>query len=156
MQIGSFRESKSDDRRFYISTATKTLHLRTNSKSDRGAWIQALASDHSISPLTNYNLFPVLSDLSVSTGRLTKRLVEEGISETLVKDCERIMLSEFSEIQGYLQVLCEERYNLLDTIRQLEVMVSFEALFLFGLLVFGDRNIHPQLTFQDFSYSDAS
>ncbi|XP_022922298.1 oxysterol-binding protein-related protein 2A-like isoform X1 [Cucurbita moschata] len=126
LKIGSFRESKSDDRRFYISTATKTLHLRTNSKSDRGAWIQALASDHSISPLTNYNLSPVLSDLSVSTGRLTKRLVEEGISETLVKDCERIMLSEFSEIQGYLQVLCEERYNLLDTIRQLEA-ANFEA-----------------------------
>ncbi|GAB4834216.1 Oxysterol-binding protein- protein 2A [Ancistrocladus abbreviatus] len=30
------------------------------------------------------------------------------------------MLSEFSEIQGHLKVLCEERSNLLDTIRQLE------------------------------------
>lgn len=128
LKIGSFRESKSDDRRFYISTATKTLHLRTNSKSDRGAWIQALASDRSISPQTslNYNLSPVPSDLSVSTDRLKKRLIEEGISETLVKDCEQIMLSEFSEIQGQLQVLCEERYNLLDTIRQLEA-ANFEA-----------------------------
>lgn len=128
-QIGSFRESKSDDRRFYISTATKTLHLRTNSKSDRGAWIQALASNRSISPQTslNYNLSPVPSDLSVSTDRLKKRLIEEGISETLVNDCEQIMLSEFSEIQGQLQVLCEERYNLLDTIRQLEVMLPFES-----------------------------
>lgn len=78
------------------------------------------------------------SDLSVSTDRLKKRLIEEGISETLVKDCEQIMLSEFSEIQGQLQVLCEERYNLLDTIRQLEVILSFEALSLSTLLVSDD------------------
>lgn len=128
MQITSFRESKSDDRRFYIFTATKTLHLRTNSKSDREAWIQALASSsRSISPLTslNYNLTTVPSDLSVSTDRLKERLIEEGIGETLVKDCEQIMLSEFFEIRGQLQVLCDERSNLLDTIRQLEVKVSF-------------------------------
>ncbi|KAF2313064.1 hypothetical protein GH714_009003 [Hevea brasiliensis] len=52
--------------------------------------------------------------------RLKKRLLEEGINENLVKDCEQIMLSEFSEIQGQLKVLCEERSNLLDTLRQLE------------------------------------
>ncbi|XP_022958368.1 oxysterol-binding protein-related protein 2B-like [Cucurbita moschata] len=129
LKITSFRESKSDDRRFYIFTATKTLHLRTNSKSDREAWIQALASSsRSISPLTslNYNLTTVTSDLSVSTDRLKERLIEEGIGETLVKDCEQIMLSEFLEIRGQLQVLCDERSNLLDTIRQLEA-ASFEA-----------------------------
>lgn len=123
-QIASFRESKSDDRRFYIFTATKTLHLRTNSKSDRGAWIQALASNRGICPLTtlNYSLSPMPRDLSVSTERLKKHLTEEGIGEAVVKECEQIMLSEFLEIQGQVQVLCEERSNLLDTIRQLEVM----------------------------------
>lgn len=62
------------------------------------------------------------SDLSVSTERLKKRLIEDGIGETVVNECEQIMLSEFLEIQGQVQVLCEERCNLLDTIRQLEVM----------------------------------
>lgn len=140
IQIVSFRESRSDDRRFYIATAKKTLHLRTNSKSDRGAWIQALASNSSIYPLAtlNYNLSPVPSDFSVSTDRLKKRLIEEGISEVLVKDCEQIMLSEFSEIQGHLQVLCEERSNLLDTIRQLEVILSFEAISFLTLFIFGN------------------
>ncbi|TQD85367.1 hypothetical protein C1H46_029055 [Malus baccata] len=42
LKISSFRESKSDDQKFYIFTATKTLHLRTNSKNDRAAWLQAL------------------------------------------------------------------------------------------------------------------
>ncbi|KAJ6308303.1 hypothetical protein OIU76_017976 [Salix suchowensis] len=46
--------------------------------------------------------------------------IGEGINENLVKDCEQIMLSEFSEIQGQVKVLCEERSNLLDTLRQLE------------------------------------
>ncbi|KAE8717516.1 Oxysterol-binding protein-related protein 2A [Hibiscus syriacus] len=121
-QISSFRESKSDDRRFYIFTATKTLHLRTDSKKDRVAWIQALISTRSILPLRplNDNLNLVPHDLSISTDRLKKRLHEEGISDNLVKDCEKIMLSEFSEIQGQLKVLYEERSNLLDTLRQLE------------------------------------
>ncbi|XP_057993719.1 oxysterol-binding protein-related protein 2A isoform X6 [Hevea brasiliensis] len=121
-QISSFRESKSDNRRFYIFTATKTLHLRTDSKRDRVAWIQALVSTRSLFPSRSLNdsLSIVPKDLSISTERLKKRLLEEGINENLVKDCEQIMLSEFSEIQGQLKVLCEERSNLLDTLRQLE------------------------------------
>ncbi|XVE57690.1 hypothetical protein DITRI_Ditri04bG0109900 [Diplodiscus trichospermus] len=122
LKISSFRESKSDDRRFYIFTATKTLHLRTDSKRDRIAWIQALVSTRSLFPLRplNDNLSLVPHDLSISTNRLKKRLLEEGMSDKLVKECEQIMLSEFSEIQGQLKVLCEERSNLLDTLRQLE------------------------------------
>ncbi|XP_035550003.1 oxysterol-binding protein-related protein 2A-like isoform X3 [Juglans regia] len=121
-QISSFRESKSDDRRFYIFTATKTLHLKTDSKTDRVAWIQALVSSRSLFPLRpltdNLSLIP--KDLSISTERLRKRLLEQGINDNLVKDCEQIVLSEFSEIQGQLELLCEERSNLLDTLRQLE------------------------------------
>ncbi|KAJ4839976.1 Oxysterol-binding protein- protein 2A [Turnera subulata] len=122
LKISSFRESKSDDRRFYIFTATKTLHLRTDSKCDRVAWIQALVSTRSLFPSRSLNdgLSLVPKDLSISTTRLKNRLLEEGINESLVKDCEQIMLSEFSEIQGQVKVLCEERSNLLDTLRQLE------------------------------------
>lgn len=69
----------------------------------------------------NDSLFLPRNDLSLSTERLKKRLLEEGISENLVRDCEQIMLSEFSELQGQLKVLCEDRSNLLDTLRQLEV-----------------------------------
>lgn len=70
--------------------------------------------------LLNDNLSLIPSDISVSTERLKTRLLDEGINEILVKDCEQIMLSEFSEIQGQLKVLCKERSSLLDTLRQLE------------------------------------
>ncbi|XP_050228197.1 oxysterol-binding protein-related protein 2A isoform X2 [Mercurialis annua] len=122
LKISSFRESKSDDRRFYIFTATKTLHLRTDSKRDRADWIQALVSTRTLFPLRSVN--DIVSyrpkDLSLSTERLKKRLLEEGVSEILVKECEQIMLSEFSEIQGQVQILFEQRSSLLDTLRQLE------------------------------------
>ncbi|XP_062074072.1 oxysterol-binding protein-related protein 2A [Humulus lupulus] len=122
LKISSFRKSKSDDRRFYIFTATKTLHLRTDSKSDREAWIQALFSTRSSFPTRTLhdNLSIVPNDLSVSTEKLRKRLIEEGVGESLVRDCEKIVLSEFSDIQSHLSVVCEERSNLLDTLRQLE------------------------------------
>ncbi|KAJ6705744.1 hypothetical protein OIU79_010426 [Salix purpurea] len=121
-QISSFRESKSDDKRFYIFTATKTLHLRSDSKRDRVAWIQALVSTRSLFPSRSLNdsLSLVSNDLSISTDRLKKRLLDEGINENIVKDCELIMISEFSEIQVQVKVLCEERSNLHDTLRQLE------------------------------------
>lgn len=123
-QVSSFRESKSDDRKFYIFTATKTLHLRTDSISDRAAWLQALASTKCIFPLRSLNgdfSFIPPKDLSISTERLKKRLHEEGMNETLVKECEQIMLSEFSEMHGQVKLLHEERSNLLDALRQLEV-----------------------------------
>ncbi|XP_043716326.1 oxysterol-binding protein-related protein 2A-like [Telopea speciosissima] len=122
LKISSFRESRSDDRRFYIFTATKTLHLRTNSKKDRGAWINALISTRnlfSLKPL-NDKLSHISNDLSVSTEKLRNRLLEDGINEVLIQDCEQIMQSEFSELQGQFKLLCEERSNLLDTLRQLE------------------------------------
>lgn len=135
-QISSFRESKSDDRRFYIFTATKTLHLRTDSKRDRVAWIHALVSTRSLFPLRplNDNVSLLPNDFTISTERLKKRLLEGGINEDLVKDCEQIVLSEFSEVRGQLKVLYEERSNLLDTLRQFEVnlRVLCNCFFFFG------------------------
>lgn len=128
LKISSFRESRSDNRRFYIFTAAKTLHLRTHSKKERLAWINALVSTrclYSLRPL-NDNLSLVPNNSSLSTEKLKKCLLENGISEILVKDCEQIMISEFSDIEGQVKVLCQERSNLLDTLRQLEA-ANFEA-----------------------------
>ncbi|MFS8004004.1 putative oxysterol-binding protein [Helianthus anomalus] len=122
LKISSFRESRSDSRRFYIFTATKTLHLRTCLKEERVAWIEALAAARNLFSLRRINdKSPIVhSDISLSTERLKQRLIDEGTSEVLIKDCEQIMLSEFSELQGQVRILCEERSNLLDTLRQLE------------------------------------
>ncbi|KAI4303241.1 hypothetical protein MLD38_038894 [Melastoma candidum] len=126
LKASSFRESKSDDRRFYIFTATKTLHLRAKSNQDRTAWVQALVSTRGLLPsrslVSNFSLVP--SDVSISTDSLKERLVREGICEDVVTECERIMLSEFSEVQGQLRLLCEQRSDLLDMLRRLEVSNS--------------------------------
>ncbi|KAF5800623.1 putative oxysterol-binding protein [Helianthus annuus] len=147
LKVSSFRESRSDDRRFYIFTATKTLHLRTRSKKERVAWIEALASTKNLFTLRQLNDKPsvvVRADISLSTERLKKRLLEEGISDVLVKDCEQIMLLEFSDIQEQIKLLCEERSNLLDTLRQLEAAnIDVEAS--------GDTEREYQLTREDFS-----
>lgn len=122
----SFRESKSDDRRFYMFTATKTLHLRTDSRRDRVAWIEALVSARNLFFITPFNdkISLVKNDITVSTKKLRDRLLEDGVSEALIKDCEQIMLSESSGLQGQLSLLCEERSNLIDTLRQLEVFTA--------------------------------
>ncbi|KNA08425.1 hypothetical protein SOVF_162390 isoform C [Spinacia oleracea] len=121
-QVSSFRESRSDDRRFYIFTATKTLHLRTNSKRERALWIEALASTTSLFSLRPFNDNLSLSPdtISISTERLKNRLAEDGVNDSLVKECEQIMLSEFAQVQRKLNFLCKERSSLLDTLRQLE------------------------------------
>ena len=123
-QVSSYRESKSDNKKFYIFTANKTLHLRTDSRSDRAAWLQALASTRRILPLQSISgdfSFVSPKDLSISTERLKKRLRENGINESLVKECEEIVDSEFSEVQEQIKLLHEERTKLLDALKQLEV-----------------------------------
>lgn len=125
-KISSFRESKSEDRRFYIFTATKTLHLRTDSRRDRIEWIEALVSARnlfSVTPLNDKISF-IENDITVSTKKLRDRLLEDGVGEALIDDCEQIMLSEFSGLQGQLNLLCEERSNLINTLRLLEVFTA--------------------------------
>ncbi|KAL8266480.1 hypothetical protein R6Q59_003824 [Mikania micrantha] len=104
-QVSSFRESRSDKSRFYIFTSTKTLHLRTSSKNERDAWIEALSSTKNLltsrqSNDKQHKIKP--TDITMSTERLKKRLLEEGTNEMLVKECEQIMLLEFSEIRSSL------------------------------------------------------
>lgn len=98
--------------------------MRTDSRSDRAAWLQALASTRRILPLQSISgnfSFVSPTDLSISTERLKKRLRENGINENLVKECEEIVDSEFSEVQEQIKLLHEERTKLLDALKQLEV-----------------------------------
>ncbi|KAJ0962052.1 hypothetical protein J5N97_029880 [Dioscorea zingiberensis] len=102
IKVSSFRESKSDDRRFHIFSPTKTLHLRTDSKKDRVAWIEALLS-------FSHN------NISFSTEKLRDHMRAEGLGEELIQDCEQIMLSEFSEYRRQLKVQYDEHLTLLNT-----------------------------------------
>ena len=117
--MSAFRESKSDDRRFYIFSPTKTLHLKTDSKDDRVAWIEALILARSVYSLRSFSgrISFVQSDVSVSTARLRNRMRQEGLNESLIQDCEQIMLSEFSSYRKHLKLRYEDHLSLFGSSR---------------------------------------
>ncbi|KAM3262629.1 hypothetical protein ACQJBY_053020 [Aegilops geniculata] len=122
LKISSFRESKSDDKRFYIITPTKTLQLRTNSVKDRVAWIEALVSARSESSPNGVLLYDQ-NDASFSTDRLRNRMHAEGLGEEVIKDCEQIVHSEFSQYYTQMKQRCEEYLSFLGSLpQQLEVL----------------------------------
>ncbi|URE25252.1 oxysterol-binding protein [Musa troglodytarum] len=121
LEVTSIRASKSDDKRLYIFTGTKTLHLRCDSREDRTAWIEALLSaKEDFAHLLTINASEPSVEVTVSTDKLRGRLLQEGLSESTVKECESIMLSEISELQNQLKSLQQKHLILLDTLRQLE------------------------------------
>lgn len=117
LKISSFRESNSDDKKFYIFSPTKTLHLRTNSKDDRMAWIEALVSARSKISMNDKSAI-VHNDISFSTKKLRDRMLSDNIDESIVKDCEQIMQSEFSEFHRQLKLQHEEHLHMVNTFRQ--------------------------------------
>ncbi|XP_074576443.1 oxysterol-binding protein-related protein 1D-like isoform X1 [Curcuma longa] len=121
LKVSSVRVSKSDDKRLYIFTGTKTLHLRCDSREDRTAWLDALlsAKDHFARSLAINEPEPSV-EVTVSTEKLRAKLTQEGLSEAAVKECESIMISEVSELQDQLKSLQQRHLILLDTLRQLE------------------------------------
>ncbi|XP_020106746.1 oxysterol-binding protein-related protein 1D-like isoform X1 [Ananas comosus] len=64
--------------------------------------------------------FSLTMEIAVSTEKLRSRLLQEGLSEAVVKECESIMLSEMSELQNQLKSLRQKQIILLDKLRQLE------------------------------------
>jgi len=102
-------------------TGSKTLHLRCETKEDRDEWIEALLAAKDLFPraFTSNGFMP--SENVVSTEKLRQRLMQEHIDESIIKDCESIMLSEVSELESQLKALQDKHIILLDTLRQLEV-----------------------------------
>ncbi|KAH9772891.1 Oxysterol-binding protein-related protein 1D [Citrus sinensis] len=121
LKVSSVRASKSDDKRLTIFTGTKTLHLRCISREDRTVWIDALQAAKDLFPrlLTSTDFSPS-EDVVVSTERLRLRLLQEGVGDSVIKDCESIMLSEHSDLQNQLNALQRKHIMLLGTLRQLE------------------------------------
>ncbi|XP_050276411.1 oxysterol-binding protein-related protein 1D [Quercus robur] len=121
LKVSSIRASKSDDKRLSIFTGTKTLHLRCVSREDRSAWIESLLAAKELFPrVLSSNDFAPAEDVVVSTEKLRLRLLQEGIGEAAIKDCESVMLLEVSELQNKLKTLHYKHVMLLETLRRLE------------------------------------
>uniref|UniRef100_A0A0C9S939 TSA: Wollemia nobilis Ref_Wollemi_Transcript_9503_3010 transcribed RNA sequence n=1 Tax=Wollemia nobilis TaxID=56998 RepID=A0A0C9S939_9CONI len=121
LKVSSVRESRSDDKRFSIFTGTKRLHLRAESRDDRAAWIEALQTVKDLFPrISTSDLMEPMDNITVSTDKLRRRLVDEGLNETAIKETEQIMLTEFTALQNKLNLLQQKQSLLLDSLRQLE------------------------------------
>ena len=88
------------------------------------AWIEALVSARS-----EYSLSGVLpcdqNDGSFSTEKLRDRLHAEGVGAAIVKDCEQIVHSEFSQYHTQMKQRCESYLSFIGSLpRELEVMLS--------------------------------
>ncbi|TVU31771.1 hypothetical protein EJB05_23471 [Eragrostis curvula] len=127
LKISSFSESKSDDKRFYIITPTKTLQLRTGCAKDRAAWIEALVTARSEYSF-NGDLSGDQNDASFSTEKLRSRLHAEGVGEAIIKDCEQIVHSEFSQYHTQMKQRCEEYLSFIGSLpREVEVIDSVDT-----------------------------
>ncbi|KAJ0971624.1 hypothetical protein J5N97_019583 [Dioscorea zingiberensis] len=121
LKVSSVRESRSDDKRFSIFTGTKRMHLRAETREDRGAWMEALQAVKDMFPrMSNSELMAPVDGLVVSTDKLRHRLQEEGVSELVIQETEQIMRTEFGALQSQLVALKQKQSLLLDTLRQLE------------------------------------
>lgn len=78
--------------------------------------------------MSNSELMAPTNNLDISMEKLRLRLVEEGVSESAIQDCEQITRSEFSAIQSQLLLLKQKQWLLIDTLRQLEVFKTFQHL----------------------------
>ncbi|XP_074561402.1 oxysterol-binding protein-related protein 1B-like [Curcuma longa] len=119
LKISSFRESKTDDRRFYIFSPKKTLHLKTDSSQDRGAWIEALISA-SKEFSTSKRLFLMPTDVPFSIEKLKDRMRAEGLDEAFIEECQKIIHSEFSEYLRHFKLQFEDHLNTITFHQQLE------------------------------------
>lgn len=122
LKVSSIRRSKADDKKFYIFTGTKTLHLRAETRDERSVWLDSLQAAKDLfpkCPLSN-DLFSPPEEIAISTDKLRARLLKEDLSDEVVNDCEKIMLSEFMELQDQLKALQQNHFILIERVRQLE------------------------------------
>lgn len=94
--------------------------MRTDSSKDRVSWIQALISATKEISLSREISF-AQSDVLISTQKLRDFMQANGLEEAVIKDCERIMQSEFAEYHRQLKLRFEDHMNSLSFHQQMEV-----------------------------------
>uniref|UniRef100_A0A804LQD0 Oxysterol-binding protein-related protein 1D n=1 Tax=Zea mays TaxID=4577 RepID=A0A804LQD0_MAIZE len=121
LKVSSIRASKSDDKRLYIFSGTKTLHLRCETEEDRNAWIDALLAAKDQFPRSQTsNDVGSMADIMLSSEKLRARLLQEGLCEAVVRECESIMMSELLELHNHIKSQQQQHSILIDRLRQLE------------------------------------
>lgn len=124
MMLASIRESAADEKKFYVHTGTKTLHLRAQSREDRAQWLQQLrlAKDkfrdqRGLLPAATASVQDSLKETLEKVGVVLKG---EGVSPEKVDAVEVLVREEAAGWQERLQAEREKRRLLLEYVRTLE------------------------------------
>ncbi|KAK2391257.1 oxysterol-binding protein-related protein 1C [Trifolium repens] len=123
LTVCSVRENKTDEKRFCICTGTKKrIHLRAESKEDRTMWMEAMMAVKSMYPRlpTTTDVLSPSASVVISTDKLRQRLLQEGVNEVLIRECEDIMRAELFQLHTYIVALKQKQLLLTDTLRNLE------------------------------------
>lgn len=97
--------------------------MRAETKEDRCIWLEALTAAIKLFPTCDPVLEAQMNEnVSVSTEKLRQRLLEEGVSEVVIRDSEQIMRNEFAALHSHLQQVKRKQMLLLDKLGQLEVL----------------------------------
>ena len=100
-------------------------------------WMDALQAVKEMFPrMSNSEHMAPVDNFVICTENLRMRLLDERVNETVIQDCEQIVRSEFSALQKQLVVLKQKEVLLLDTLRQLEVVLRTENKILLDLSCF--------------------
>ncbi|CAH2067757.1 unnamed protein product [Thlaspi arvense] len=118
LKVSRIGQSISDGKRFTVFTGTKSLHLRAATNEDRTAWIEALQAVKETFPrMSNEELMATTTDVSVSTDKLRQRLMKEEVDETIIKECEDIMKTNFIALHDEVMTLKQYQYHLVDSLK---------------------------------------
>ncbi|KAH7294562.1 hypothetical protein KP509_27G007500 [Ceratopteris richardii] len=122
LKVSSIRKSEADEKKFYIFTGTKTLHLRAETRDDRAIWLDALQAAKDMFPKApfGHGLASPFDEITISTSKLRERLVQEGLDAHVIEDCEKIMMSEFTELQNHLMTWHQNHVSLIERLRLVE------------------------------------
>lgn len=96
--------------------------MKAETRADRRVWLEALTAAKKLFPTSDPVLeVPMYENVPVSTEKLRQRLLENGVSEVVIQDCEQIMRNEFLVLHNHLQQVKRKQMILLDKLGQLEV-----------------------------------
>eukprot|EP00898_Chlorokybus_atmophyticus_P008225 jgi/Chlat1/8403/Chrsp80S07909 len=138
LQVATIRESHADDKKFYVHSGTKTLHLRAGSREEREQWLQELdlakATTTAVSPITvstnaivreaamsDSNSQPAASPVgSNCISSIRNRLQSSAVAPAVVDYCVSQVELYQEKVKALFQAEKHKRYLLLDYISTLE------------------------------------
>ncbi|KAK9809121.1 hypothetical protein WJX72_009685 [[Myrmecia] bisecta] len=134
MQVSTIQESDADYRKFYVHSGTTTLRLRTETKEDRIAWIEALNRAKGTWGGVTPQVAAALTSNAQTQAQIAEgddeflellaavrgKLAEKGASREVQAYVEDVLLSEHQHYHKHMSAEAEKRRTLLALVKALE------------------------------------